>query len=335
MQTQRILVTGASGFIGGHICDYLYQSGYDVLGCGRRKTPPSWWDHKIEYQSVDLLKEVPLIKDIRCIIHVAGLADDRSSLKDLSETNVSGTARLIKAMPDGCGFIYISSASVFPLDRKVHDEERIITINDNLSNYGKSKLMAEQLLHCESARCSHLTILRPRAVYGPRDGTLLPRLARLLKRGTVYFPGDGQARISLTHVFNLCIAVRLSLEGKANGTFNIADGQTYLMKEVLHDVLTTTEPLRWRSLPLSLFRMLADFTGWLSLRSAINHQSLDYLNKSMILNITKARLKLGYIPRFDLSDFLTGEDVVGIRSESKKIIKASDIERLNIKLVDR
>lgn len=334
MQTHRILVTGASGFIGGHICDYLYQAGYNVLGWGRRKTPPFWWDRKIQYQSVDLVTEIPRIEDIQCIVHVAGLADDRSSFHDLSEVNALGTSRLIQAMPEGCGFIFVSSASVYPLDQMVHGEDRIININDKLSNYGKSKLMAEQTLHRESGKCSHLTVLRPRAVYGPRDGTLLPRLTRLLRRGTVYFPGDGRVRISLTNVFNLCEAVRLSIDSKSNGIFNIADGQTYLMKEVLLDVLTTTEPLRWRSLPISIFRILADITGWLGVRSTINHQSLDYISKSMTLNITKARDQLGYSPHFVLSDYTSGQDVVEIRSKNKRIIKASDIDKLVIKLIN-
>lgn len=308
MQTKKILVTGASGFIGGHICDYLHRLGYEVLGWGRRKIPPDWWNSDIFYQSVDLLSEIPRLSNIYTIVHVAGLADDRSSFNKLLDINVRGLNNLIRVIPEHCGFIFISSASVYPLDREVHKEQRRISPEDNISFYGKSKHLAEQLLQKESHRCTYNTILRPRAVYGPRDTTLLPRLTKLLKGNTIYFPGDGAATMSLTHVFNLCEAVQLSLEKKANGIFNIADNRTYVIKQVLLDVLTADTPLRWRSWPLSIFRRIADINKWLGLNLPINHQSLNYLNTSMSLDIALAQQKLGYEPNFELADYISSRD---------------------------
>jgi nucleoside-diphosphate-sugar epimerase len=304
MIKEKILVTGASGFIGGWVCEYLFSKGYNVSGTGRRKEKPLWWNPAINYFSLDLTQEKAIVLKFTTIIHVAGLADDQSSYEKLTLHNLTTTSHLLRPTQDCNQFIFISSGSVYSnLENAEYYEHSPIDMQQ-LSHYGRSKLNTEKYLNEHVDQIETLTIIRPRAVYGERDNTLLPKLSRLNKKNVLLVPGKGHQLISITHIFNLCEAIEKSLIYKQGGIFNIADKQTYTFIEVLNKLFNQGPTCkRIIHIPENPLRAIATLTLKTGIQSSINHQSLDYLYKPFIMNIAKANKLLNYEGRWNLDHF--------------------------------
>lgn len=303
MENRKVIITGASGFIGGQLCKYLNSYGWEVEGWGRRPLAPAGWNSKIPYRSVDLCRKIAPVGDVHNLVHVAGLADDKSSLKQLLRVNVEGTKNLTSILPDRTGIVYISSASVYNYGNSKPVKESDSRLSNELSDYGYSKLLAEHHLQqlYDNGNLAYLSILRPRAVYGPGDTTLLPRILQLKKGNKILFPGHGRVNISMTHVLNLCQAVRLNLEQKSNGVFNITDDNNYTLRNVIREIFSKHTGIKWISIPLPPLRLLASICSSLNLKSSINHQTLDYLNQPLVLDISEAKSILGYTPEYNFS----------------------------------
>jgi len=136
----KILITGTSGFIGGHLLRHLSQSGHDLIAWSRQAKPPKGLEKFASYQSVDILKEVPNVKVDLCI-HCAGYASDVGGWSSFYQNNVQTTINIFQAV-DAKRWVNVSSASVYPLLSKSISEEDID--EDNFpSLYGKSKYVAE------------------------------------------------------------------------------------------------------------------------------------------------------------------------------------------------
>jgi len=116
--------------------------------------------------------------------------------------------------------VHLSTSSVYDaFTPTVEVSESVPPARRFLSSYSASKTVAElELAGVDAA------ILRPHAVYGPGDTTLLPRLLAAVRRGRLVLPEGAQVRHSLTHIDNLVLAVRRALDpASPAGTYNIAD----------------------------------------------------------------------------------------------------------------
>jgi dihydroflavonol-4-reductase len=168
----KILVTGASGFVGSALCDELTQQGHDVFAL-MRATSSTAHLKQARFTSVlgDLRNQKSLqeaVKDAEVIIHGAGLVTARSR-DEFFEHNALGTQRLVEAARDYAPglkrFVYISSlAAAGPSDAtRARDEA---DQNAPVSFYGQSKLAGEDFVRASGVPS---VIIRPPAVYGPRD----------------------------------------------------------------------------------------------------------------------------------------------------------------------
>jgi nucleoside-diphosphate-sugar epimerase len=246
-----VAVTGASGFIGSHLTAELAARGYAVravvrAGNGGRTTgdgrPTTDWI------SVDYADDAALDRafaGVDIVFHAAGATRAPTRL-DLEAANVELTRRVFAAFQRTSGtaarrFVFVSSqAAAGPataLDSPIREDDPPKPIEA----YGETKLAAEQAIAAD-AHDALWTVIRPAAVYGPRDRDFL-QLFRLARLGVALHPGNREHWVSIVHVRDL-------VDGMiAAATTTCAAGRTYYV--------ANDEPVQWRE----LFRVGAAAAG--------------------------------------------------------------------------
>ncbi|MFJ4777298.1 NAD-dependent epimerase/dehydratase family protein [Streptomyces sp. NPDC088762] len=291
----RIAVTGASGFCGGHVARAAAAGGAEVVCVGRRPGPLG------EHRFWDAALGEPDLSGTDLVVHCAAAVGDpapRSAAETLMHAvNVDGTRRLLRAA-GGRPVVWVSSASVYDphrdrgLVREDHPRGR------HLNAYGRTKAAGEAL-----ALAAGAVVLRPRAVYGPGDTQLLPRLLSRVRAGTLLLPGP-DVRLSLTAVENLADAC-LAAAGWPPGAYNVADADPYSRDAAVGAVLRAHGVrARIRHLPLALARTAARLAETLpTAEPPLSRYAVDQLAHPVVLDLTRARSQ-GWTPRRNLEDHL-------------------------------
>ena len=287
----RIAVTGASGFCGGVVARLAAASGMGVVCLGRRPGPVG------EHRFWDAARTPPDLAGTNAVLHLAAAVGDpppgRASEAAFRAVNVDGTARLLEAAGDR-PVVWVSSASVYaPAGPEKISEDHPLA---GLTAYGRTKAAGERL-----ALGAGAVALRPRAVYGPGDPHLLPRLRRAVRGGRALLPGPDVA-LSLTAVENLADAC-LAAVGWPPGAYNIADADPYRRDEVVAAVCGV--PVA--HVPVALVRVAAAVaTGAARLTGrppVLSRYAVEQLTSPVVLDISRARAR-GWSPRRTLADFL-------------------------------
>ncbi|MDX1479781.1 MAG: NAD(P)-dependent oxidoreductase [Saprospiraceae bacterium] len=316
----KVLITGASGFIGSHLVDEALRRNWTVYA-GIRKTSSQRHlrDPRIRFFYVDLNKPDQLHRDLHdfarteggfdYIIHNAGVTKPRDPREF-----ITGNAEFTRAFglaardtqPLLRKFLFMGSiAALGPAD--VRREEIIHEDVDPapITPYGRSKLMAEAYLE-QIADLPYVTI-RPAAVYGPRDEKFVLRMIRLLERGIEVRLGPPDQALSFIHVQDLSRLVAQACSAShARTSYVISDGQAYgqarfngLIKEQL-GVKTVT--VRIPSQVLIGVGFVAFHTMKLLGRPVhLSHFKMrEVTARNWRVDISKARKELGFNPDYDL-----------------------------------
>lgn len=182
----RVAVTGASGFCGAAVARMAAGRGWEVVCLGRRPGPVG------VHRPWDATVDAPDLSGVDAVVHLAAaVGDPGPSEAVFRAVNVDGTARVADAAGSR-PFVHVSSASVYapgPYSAPVREDH---PTGGQRSAYGRSKAAAE-------LRAAGAVVLRPRAVRGPGDPHLLPRLRRAVRAGRVWLPGP-DVPLSLTSV---------------------------------------------------------------------------------------------------------------------------------------
>jgi nucleoside-diphosphate-sugar epimerase len=230
-----VAVTGATGFIGGHVVRRLAARGDRVIAFGRRSTPEFAELSGVSYLRWTLPDALADPPDVDAVVHCAGTVTDWGPKSVFVRVNVEGTRRVLRTFAGVRRFVHLSTASVYdPRAPKHHVKEDAPYADDYLNEYARSKMLAELAVRDE--RPDAVT-LRPHAVYGPGDDKLLPRLLDARWFGTQLALGDGRNHVSVTHVDNLVCAIECAIDGNASGTFNVADLVEPTVDDLLRAVL--------------------------------------------------------------------------------------------------
>ncbi|MDP8214918.1 MAG: NAD(P)-dependent oxidoreductase [Candidatus Euphemobacter frigidus] len=306
----KCLVTGGSGFIGSHLVEALLRSGWEVR-CLLRKTSSRQFLPRegIEYVMGDLDDRVSLarsLEGITTVFHLAGSIKGRDK-EAFFRTNWQGTKHLLEAAREKSGsidrFIYISSLSAAgpsPDGHLLSEDETAHPV----SYYGESKLAAEQEA-AGYARDFPVVVLRPAAVYGPRDAETL-RVIKLARWGVRIQPGRHDNIFSAVYVTDLTRAILLAAERPMTGfrTYFVGDGKVYRWGEIfriLSGILgkgSLALPLPWSisaAAVRAVARLVPRSTAGFYL-DKIREMSHNY----WVCNIDRARNELGFKPEFDL-----------------------------------
>ena len=301
----RVCVTGVTGFVGAAVARYFFSKGHEVTGIGRSSTPPFALRDCCHYICTDINFPVAPIKADVCV-HAAALASDRAMYRDLYMTNVTGTGHVLAALKECRRFIYISSSSVYPFHKDIITEEDAHPATPGLSDYGKTKLLAEKLVIEDETPHLEKVILRPRAVYGPGDRILLPRLLRLKKGKMILLPSRPAGKLSMTHINNLLFSIERSLYAtlpERINIYNVADAATYDLREIIIALLEKIYGHKLHVFPVS--NRLLEMTAALN-RSfplfGISRFALQALTQNAVLSIHKIQNEIGFRPAENFND---------------------------------
>ncbi len=233
----KIFVTGATGFLGSHLVDALTAKGHTVV-CLVRDPDKAWRVFsnrqpetvRGDLEDVDALRAGVPGADV--VYHLAGVTS-APNRRDMFAVNVEGTRRLVEVVatyaPGLQRFVFISSQAAGGPSRigyaRTEDD-----VSTPVSEYGESKLAAEQVVRAMSAPW---TIIRPVSVYGPRDVEFLP-LFKAANLGIVPLLGAPHQELSLIHVRDLTAAlVRATTPQSASQMFYACHGEVVTARELV------------------------------------------------------------------------------------------------------
>lgn len=310
---RSILITGASGFIGGRAAERLSARGYHVVTCGRGASRPrTLVSSEIEYRRADFSNVNGIRKildDVDAVLHCAGKAGAWGTYQDYYDSNVVLTERLLAAAGQSGvrRFINISSPSIY------FDYKNLFRLTEDylprrFSNaYAETKYLAERAVRAAHRQDFETISLRPRGVIGAGDTNWLPRIIEMRKAGALKQVGRGTNIVNFTSVSNLLDAIELTLSASGHSmgeTYNIHNGSDESFWEVVEKALSAAGlDARRRRVPL-LFALGAARLNekWHRWRGSKNEPELLPIKVgvsaySLTMDISKARRKLGYQPK--------------------------------------
>lgn len=313
----KILVTGASGFIGGYLVEELVNKGYSVKGMVRRTSNISLLKQlDIELVYADLTQPetlVDTVKDVDVVIHLAAYYTFFGKRELYELVNVKGTEELAKiSLKNNVKrFIYCSSTeAIGPVSNPPGDET---TKPNPQFEYGKSKLLAELKVKELGNKGLNYTIIRPSGIYGPRNVNDVSYwfVTTFAKGGLAskFIIGSGENLVQFAHVkdvINGFILVLEKLDKSENQTYIISEDKAYTYLEVyriLSEILGV-EPPRIHLHPkiakilLSFIELYTRFTGNENFMYRV--KVVDAVTTDRAYSIEKARRELGYTPKYDL-----------------------------------
>ncbi len=282
----KILITGATGFIGSHIADRLHAAGHSLSAIVRGSSDKKWIARlPVEYREGEYADGAFLRKAVagaEMIYHVAGVTKAKTT-EGYMQGNHAVTRDLLAAVLAAGGplrrFVHVSSgAAVGPASAGVPVDEA--TPFHPITSYGRSKMEAEK----ECLKAMHsipLTIVRPPAVYGPRDTDVF-EFFRTMRRGIQPLIGFGEKLVSLIHVSDLADGIILAGEHpkSAGQTYFISSGAHY---NWLHVGDVTAAVMNRRPLRIKIPEWCVYAIG------AVAQTLAAFGDKPAVINLEKAR----------------------------------------------
>lgn len=315
----KILVTGATGFLGSHVADYFNAIGYDVYAIGRNKSKGLDLKSKgINFINIDFTNEesvIDICKGMDYIVHAGALSASWGRYEAFYEANVTGTKNLIKGAVTHRvkRFIHVSTPSIyfrFNEDRGVDGKgvQENQALPDELVNfYAKTKWLAEQEIDKAFENGLPVITIRPRAIFGEGDNALMPNLINVNNKIGVPLFNKGTNLMDVTYVENVVHAINLCLqtdEKNLGKKYNITNGEPVEFNQLLTYMFSKLDkPFKGLRLPYNaVFRIAGllewSHKNWLNYKEpTLNKYTVSVLAKTQLLNIDNAVMDLGYKPQ--------------------------------------
>ena len=295
----KILVTGANGFIGAHLCHELSRRGISFRATARNSNANNYADFvSCDLETADSLDQ--LMDGCDLVVHLAGRAHvaNDDSLEKYQVANEFVTRRLANAaLQSGIArFVYLSSIKV---NGESNDPRLPFRSSDNpmpLDNYGRSKLSAELALReiCQANTMDYV-IIRPPLVYGKGVKANFSALISAVKRGIplpIATVKNVRSMIGINNLVDLIIATCTN-QNAANQTFLASDGIDTSTPALVRFIATSLNRRpRIFPFPISILRLLAAVFG--------KSLAIDKLTGSLSVDISHTTSTLNWHPPFSI-----------------------------------
>ncbi|MCR6497945.1 NAD(P)-dependent oxidoreductase [Shinella sp. CPCC 101442] len=315
----RVLVTGATGFLGGRLIRHLGARGFDTLALGRdERRCNALREAGFATVRADLSHPVlhlaSVFSEVDAVVHCAALSAPWGPLAAFRAANVEGTRNALD-LADMLGarrFVNISSPTVYFEMKDKTDVAETAPLPRPVNAYARTKAEAEQLVLARETLGP--VNLRPRGIYGAGEETLLPRLVAAARRGPLPLLRAGAAAIDLTHVDDVVAAIEAALTAGpaiSGETFNISGGEMVKVREVVEHVCGKLAVLlRWKTVPFRPALMAVRLAELASLarptprEPLVTPYTLGLFAFRQSLDISKACRMLDWQPRISLGQGL-------------------------------
>jgi nucleoside-diphosphate-sugar epimerase len=317
----RILVTGATGFLGGALARRLSHQQHEVVASGRdRRRGAKLSAAGLDFQAADLCARgaaEQLCEGVDAVVHCAALSSPWGARRAFLRANVEATEALLAACQRRgvARLVHISTPSLY---MGAGDREQVREddpLPPPINHYAATKLECERRVQRAVAQGLQSIVLRPRAIFGPGDTTIFPRVLTALEQGRLPVIGDGRNRVDLTYIDNAVQAVERALAAPPQAwgkIYNVSNGEPVLLWDVL----------RWLSAELGLPPPRGSLPRWAgmavggalelfhrvarpSMEPKLTRYSVQVLSCTMTLDIRRAREQLGYAPEVSVQQGLT------------------------------
>ena len=312
-----VLVTGASGFLGGRLAQMLVERGNAVRVLARGSSDLRHLSHlplqivRGDLNDVAALDEA--VRGARMIYHCAACSTDWAPAETYFAANVAGTQNLLEAAIRAGGvarFLHVSTTDVYGYPRVPCDESG--PMRDAGLPYNRTKIQGEEAVW--RAHREHglpVTVVRPVTIYGPRGKDFVVEIASLLRQRLMLLIDGGRARGGFTYVDNVAsaimdAAIHPTTLGRA---YNISDGTGTTWREytnALADALGYARP--WLRLPFSAAMTLAPAMEAvqralrLQGRPLLTRHAVHLLGQDQEFPTTQARDDFGFAPQVSLRE---------------------------------
>ncbi len=311
----NILVTGATGFLGSRIVQALLQK-YNVekiLATGRKFNTynQAISSPKINYVLGDLTDKSFVKKlfksPIDIVINCASLSSPWGTYDTFYKANCTTQSNLIEGAKKSKikRFIYISSPSIyFDFKNTINVNEASVLPKKLVNNYAVTKVEAEKMI---TASGLEYVILRPRALTGAGDTVIMPRMIRSYEEKRLKIIGSGENKVDLTSVSNFVDAIWLAINTdtiNCNTDYNITNGApiklwdaiNYMLEKLGYKKITKKMPASMLYKIAYLMEIKAKYITPKK-EPILTRYSVGILANSVWFDISKAKNKLGYIPK--------------------------------------
>lgn len=329
----RCLITGASGFIGGHLAARLARDGWHVRCLVRSTSDTSRLDAlDVELVVGDLGAPESLVRAVdgcSVVFHCGALVSDWATIDEIAGVNARGTENVVAAAVAAPveRFIYLSTTDVYGYRGGQTIDESYDGCR--FSNwYAQTKLSAERTVwRAQNDRGMAAVILRPATVYGPQSREVVGEIAHALRNRSMFLIDGGRTVAGLVYVDNLVDAVVLAAghEAAVGQVFNVTDGLEVTWREFTDDLARGLDcPVARWSVPFGIANSLAFALehGYRLLRRAtrvktrplLSRQAVHVLGNDQRFDNNKIRKTLGWAPRTSYADGLAAT-LAWLRSE--------------------
>ncbi|KAI8819932.1 uncharacterized protein EV422DRAFT_568383 [Fimicolochytrium jonesii] len=247
ISTMKVLVTGATGFLGQHLTSTLLTQGLTHPFPSQLPSPPARHIPPTDLQVIAIgrnevkgrkLREMgavfvgvnlggeageveevlgEVMEGVEVVFHCAAKCELAGRWKDFVSANITATQHIVSACITHAVplLVHVSTPSIYtcPRDQLSIKEEDVVSLSQQINYYAKSKLMAEHIIHAAlqpTPGHPHLkaaVILRPRGITGPNDTTWLPRLVSRIQSGRIPVINNGKGWMDVTYVGNVIDAM--------------------------------------------------------------------------------------------------------------------------------
>lgn len=330
------LVTGGSGFVGGHLVRRLLADGWRVRAIGRsieaRAGVQALGAEPVAGDLSDRAALARAVEGVDVVFHVAAHFKLWGPTSLFRRINVDGTRNLVEAA-ERSGVrrvVYVSAAAVVmghPEPMRGATEDLALR-RMRFAPYSSSKAEAEEVLLAANGRRAGFSTMaiRPPFIWGP-DMPSLDHMVETVRAGRFQWVAGGRQALSTCHVENLCHALILAADRGAGGdSFFVSDGEDTTLKSFLTRLLGSRGVTpRDRAVPFDVAWAMAGVMGavWRIFRRKgeppITRQMLRLIGKDFTIDISRARNQLGYAPVISPADGMRGMPASGAAPAHKPV----------------